>query len=91
MSLLYLIIYIRTSKLKPKPETISFLTERMDFRCYFGLIYVKTSMFCTKNGKNKSDFEVFLVFLQEECAERVVTFFSDSLYVKPFKESADTI
>jgi hypothetical protein len=48
-------------------------------------------MFCTKNGKNKSDFEVFLVFLQEECAERVVTFFSDSLYVKPFKESADTI
>ena len=44
-----------------------------------------------KSTTNASATRVFLVFLQEECAERVVTFFSDSLYVKPFKESADTI
>ena len=42
-------IYIRTSKLKPKLKTISFLTEIADLRCHLGLIYVKTSIFCKKN------------------------------------------
>ena len=57
--LLYLIIYIRTSKLKLKPKTVSFLTEKVDLRCHFGNILVKTNLFCTKNRQNVSNLVFF--------------------------------
>ena len=61
--LLYLIIYIRTSKLKPKlkPKLTrlksgSFLLiEIIKIRFQFALVFVKRDLFCTKNGQNKPE------------------------------------
>jgi len=63
--LLYLIIYIRTSKLKPKLKPKPKLTrlksgsflliEIIKIRFQFALVFVKRDLFCTKNGQNKPE------------------------------------
>ena len=73
LGLSHLIIYIRTSKLKPKPTTMEcnyffFLLKVWKWHATLVLFLLKLNSFCTKNEKNESEFEIILYL----CKQNVV-------------------
>ena len=69
----FTLLYIRTSKLKPKLTRLKsgsfLLIEIIKFRFQFDLVFVKRDLFCTKNRQNESESKDYYVYLQTERTE----------------------
>ena len=63
----FLILYIRTPKLKPKLTRLKsgsfLLIEIIKIRFQFDLVYVKRDLFCTKNRQYESESKDFFVYM----------------------------
>ena len=71
----YTLLYIRTSKLKPKLTRLKsgsfLLIEIIKFRFRFDLVFVKRDLFCTKNEQNKSESKEFLCIFANRMSRMV--------------------